>query len=133
MNEISLITPPDRLYTDAYSFLLIHPSKVIREQFQQLLAEIDVPMHVYLYEVEDEEKHEPEWLIDVFQIADTVILDIDNCPSMIRDLTGYFLSKDKTYWLTNAEGRLYNIINKHRLYDLDYLKEKIGGTLEKKK
>jgi len=131
MNEISLITPPDRLYTDEYSFLLIYPSQTVKEQFQELLADIDVPVHVYLYEPEENE--EPEWLLDVFQSVNIAIIDIDNCSSLIRDLTGYFLSKDKTFWLTKSEGKLYNIINKHRLYNLDYLKEKIGGTLEKKK
>lgn len=130
MNEISLITPPDRLYTNEYSFLLIYPSQTVKEQFQQLIAELDMPMHVYLYEPKDTE--EPEWLLDVFQSVDTVILDIDNCSALIRDLAGYFLSKDKTFWLTKADGKLYNVVNKHRLYNLDYLKDKIGGTLEKK-
>ena len=130
MNEISLITPPDRLYTDEYSFLLIYPSQNTKEQFQAILAEAEIPLHVYLYDLED--KEEPEWLLDIFQSVDTVIIDIDHCTPSIRDLTGYFLSKDKTFWLTKAEGKLYNIINKHRLYDLDYLREKIGGNLEKK-
>ena len=131
MNDISLITPPDRLYTDEYSFLLIYPSQPIKEQFQNLLADAEIPLHVYLYEPAETE--EPEWLLDVFQTVNTVIIDLDNCTSAIRDLAGYFLSKDKTFWLTKGEGKLYNIINKHRLYDLDYLREKIGGNLEKKK
>lgn len=131
MNDISLITPPDRLYTNEYSFLLIYPSQRTREEFQALLVEAEVPVHVYLYDFTDRDE-EPDWLLDVFNYVDTVILDIDNCSSAIRDLTGYFLSKDKTFWLTKSEGKLYNKVNKNRIYSLDYLKEKIGGHLEKK-
>jgi len=131
MSQISLITPPDRLYTDHTSLLLICPSNFVKEQLQNVLAQLDEPMHVYLYELTSENQ-EPEWLLDVFQAVDYTIIDIDNCQPSIRDIASYFLSKDKTYWLTKAEGKLYNIINKNRIYDLDFLIYKIGGNLEKK-
>lgn len=130
MSQISLITPPDRLYTNEYSFLLIYPSQITKEHFQAFLAEIDIPLHVYLYEQKDVK--DPEWLLDVFLSVDTVIIDIDNCQPPVRDLASYFLSKDKTYWLTKGEDRLYNIISKNRIYDLDFLKHKLGDTLGEK-
>ena len=130
MSQISLITPPDRLYTDHISILLIQPSNFIKEQLQNALLHIDDPLHVYLYELE-KENAEPEWLLDVFKSVNYVILDIDNCKPYIRDIASYFLSKDKTFWLTKGEGKLYNIINKNRIYDLDFLIHKIGGTFEK--
>lgn len=129
MNDIKLVTPPDRLYTNEYSFLLIHPSQQIKEQFQAFLANIDIPCHVYLYELEND--HEPEWLLDVFHSVDLNIIDIDNCSSRIRDIASYFLSKDKTYWLTNSDEKLYNIINKNRIYNLDFLNIVVGGKIEK--
>jgi hypothetical protein len=128
MSNIKLITPPDRLYTTEYSFLIIYPSKIVKEQLQHLLANATIPINVYLYEPED--KHEIEWLLDVFHQVDTVVIDIDNCDTRIRELASYFLSKDKTYWLTNGQESFYNIINKNRIFDLDFLTYKIGDEFE---
>ena len=129
MSNITLITPPDKLHSTELTFLLIHPSNVIKEQFQNLVAKHDNPCHVYLYEG----KHDDiEWLLDVFYQADIVILDIDNSPTKIRDLTGYFISKDKTFWLTNGGENYYNVISRNRIFDLDYLDAIIGGKLEAK-
>lgn len=125
MSDITLITSPDKVYTQEYSFLLIYPSSIVKEQFQNFLAQIEMPSHVYLYENKDD--HEVEWLLDVFHIVDTVIIDIDNCEKTIRDLTSYFIAKDKTYWLTNGTGNYYNVISKNRVFDLDFLNNKIGG------
>jgi|TARA_B110000977_G_C10956137_1_gene446654 hypothetical protein len=124
MSDIKLVTPPDRLYTQEYSFLLIYPSLIVKDQFQQLLADIDMHVHVYLYEPDGEQEY--EWLLDTFNQVDTVILDIDNCETTIRSLAGYFIAKDKTYWLTKGDNPVYNIISKSRIYNLDFLSDKIG-------
>jgi hypothetical protein len=128
MSGIKLITPPDRIYTTEYSFLLIYHSKIVKEQLQTLLIDTSESINVYLYEPEKE--HEIEWLLDVFYQVDTVILDIDNCDTRIRELASYFLSKDKTYWLTNGQDSFYNVISKNRVFDLDFLKHKIGENFE---
>jgi len=131
MSDITLITSPDKLYTQEYSFLLIYPSSIVKEQFQTFLGKHTTTFHVYLYENKDD--HDVEWLLDVFNIADTVILDIDNCERSIRDLTSYFIAKDKTYWLTNGSGNYYNVVSKNRIFDLDFLDNKIGGQIGESK
>lgn len=131
MSDVALITPPDRLYTNEYSILLIHPSAIVKEQFQNMLLETDISVHVYLYELEGEEQ-EPEWLIDVFQQVDLCIMDIDNASFEVRSIAGYFLSRDKTYWLTNSTESLYNKISKNQIFTLDFLVSKLGGNFEKK-
>lgn len=130
MSDITLVTPPDKLHLTDKSFLLIHPSSAIKEQFQHLISTYDIPFVVYLYEP-SEENEDPEWLFDVFHQVDYVILDIDNCSSKIRALSSYFISKNKTYWLTNGGENYYNIISKNRIFDLDFLTQKIGDDLEK--
>lgn len=132
MNDITLVTPPDKLYDTEYSFLLIYPSKIIKEQFQGILQKFDHPFTVYLYEL-DENNQNIEWLMDMFYKADCVILDIDNSDARVRDLASYFISKTKTFWLTNAGDNVYNTISKNRIFDLDYLETKIGGHFEKTK
>ena len=126
MSDITLITSPDKLYTNEYRFLLIYPSSIVKEQFQNFLAKTSQQFHVYLYE---NKEHDVDWLIDVFNSVDTVIVDIDNCDNAIRDLAGYFIARDKTYWLTNGTGNYYNNISKNRIFDLDFLENKIGGQL----
>jgi len=124
MSDIKLVTPPDRLYTQEYSFLLIYPSSIIKEQFQNLIAQSNLNFHVYLYDLDTDQEY--EWLLDTFNHVDTVILDIDNCKPTVRSLSSYFISRDKTYWLTNGESPVYNIISKNRIYNLDFLVDKIG-------
>jgi hypothetical protein len=124
MSDIKLVTPPDRLYTQEYSFLLIYPSSIIKEQFQNLIAQSNLNFHVYLYDLDTDQEY--EWLLDTFNHVDTVILDIDNCKPIVRSLSSYFISRDKTYWLTNGESPVYNIISKNRIYNLDFLVDKIG-------
>lgn len=129
MSDITLVTPPDKLYLTDKSFLLIYPSAIIKEQFQDLISAYTVPFVVYLYEQPDE-LEDPEWLLDTFHQVDYVVIDIDNCTSKVRALASYFISKNKTYWLTNGGESYYNIISKNRIFDLDFLTQKIGDDIE---
>ena len=129
MSDIKVITAPDILHSTELSFLLIHPSKIVKDQFQDLISQFDTPFHVYLYEEDTTEN--VEWLLAAYHKADIVVLDIDNCTPNVRSLSGYFLSKDKTYWLTKATDSYYNIISKNQIFGLDYLTDLLGGKLEK--
>jgi hypothetical protein len=128
MSDIKIITAPDILHSTELSFLLIHPSKIIKDQFQELISNFDILMHVYL--CEQDSYNEVEWLLAAFHKADIVIMDIDNSLPNIRALAGYFLSKDKTYWLTKSTDSYYNIVSKNQIFGLDYLTEILGGKLE---
>ena len=129
MADINLITAPDRLFNDAISFLLIYPSTSTKEQFNNLVMEGEESLNVYLYENTYDE-HEIDWLFSTHKMVDYCILDIDNCPSEIRDLVSYFIANTKTYWLTKGEHMFYNKISNKRIYNLDYFANKIGGNLE---
>ena len=127
-NKINLITPPDRLYNNNYSFLLIYPSTIVKEQFNNIISDDDRALNVHLYEVEHDE-HDPDWLLGLAKQADIVIIDIDNCPSNIASLASYFIANTNTYWLTNGEQLFYNKISSNRIYNLDNIVH--GGTFEK--
>ena len=51
---INLITPPDILYNKTTSILLIHPSKTVKEQLNDVLKDVQQDIDIYLYESEDE-------------------------------------------------------------------------------
>lgn len=129
MADINLITAPDRLFNNTNSFLLIYPGTTVKEQFNNLLSNIDLPFNVYLYE-HASDTHEIDWLLSTQKIVDYTIIDIDNCPHEIRNLVSYFIADPKTYWLTNSEQMFYNKISNKRIYNLDHLANKIGGKFE---
>lgn len=130
-SKVNLITPPDILYDDCYSVLLIYPSNHIKDQFNDILLSQDTSINVYLYESEYDD-HEPNWLLSVLDRVDLVIYDIDNSESLLNALSGYIISKNKTYWLTNGENLFYNKLSKNRVYDIESILENIGGNFEKK-
>lgn len=132
MNDLTLVTPPDTFYSKEYSFLLIHPGKRVKDEFQDLIACFEHHFVVYLYAPDSEEDEIPDWVLARFKQADCVIIDLDNTPQPLYSIIGYFLAYAKTYWLTNGENIFYNKLSNNRLYNLEFLKSKIGEQLEKK-
>ena len=120
MSKISVITPPDKLYNKAYSFVLIYPNNDIKQQLQNLIADWDIPINVYMYEEEA-----IDWLLDIVQYADKVVLNLDDSDTQIRDLASYLVSLPNVFWLTKAEISVYNKLSVNRIYNLDTL----GGTV----
>lgn len=119
---INLITPPDILYNQNKSILLVHPSNEIKEQLNDVLKHIEIDVDIYLYEKEDEEK----WLLQLHRMCDYVVIDIDNCPQYTKSAVSYLVSFPNTFWLTNGEHMYYNSISNKRIYNLDW----IGGKFE---
>jgi hypothetical protein len=128
-NKICLITPPDTVHTKDYSILLVYPSTAVKEEFNDITKNLNKSLNVYLYEPAPDE-HDPEWFYNTVSKVDNILVDFDNCPSLIRDIFGYLLSFSKTYWLTKGEHLYYNKLNMNKIYNLDYLKQTIGGTVE---
>lgn len=129
MNKINFITKPDVIYADCLSILLINPRTEITEQLQTILMKNNVACNVYFY---DENKASPsdiDWLLNVFKLANVVVINVDNTGPEVRMLASYFIAKPKTYWLTNADDIVYNHISSNRVYNLDFMST-IGGYFE---
>lgn len=130
MSRLTVVTPPDRLYNNNISFLLVYPSNFVKEQFQETIGNFDKDFTIYLYE-QDNMLHDVDWLLSYCSVADFVIFDVDNCPSSIRDLSGYIIANTNTYWLTRSDNTFYNKLSANRVWHLDFLREQIGDKLEK--
>jgi len=122
---VNVITPPDILHTQVESFLLVQPSVNIRQQFQNLIKDFERPMNVYLYDPKDVDEHDYEWLLNVCRLADYTIIDVDNLDTVVKNLASYMISLPKTFWLTNDEVTPYNKLSINRIYNLDWLYEKL--------
>lgn len=116
---VNLITSPDKLLNNNLSFLLVNPSVEVKEQFNNMLKDLEgKAINLYLWESEGE----PSWLLDVAQSVDYVVIDIDNTKEM-QWVIGYLLSFDKTFYLTNQVEMQYNIVNINRVYDIRQIAE----------
>lgn len=129
MHKINLITPPDKLFNNNFSFLLIYPSNSVKEQFQNAIATVDYPFNVYFYEA-DNLSHDADWLLSMAKIVDIVIFDIDNAEPEIRNLASYLIANPNTYWLTNDSKSFYNKLSVNKVYNLDFIQQKIGEYFE---
>ena len=125
---IKLITSPDKVHSSELSFLLINPSTIVKEQFNDVIKEVKRTVNLYLYEEFSEAGYgdtDVEWLLEVLHMVDYVILDIDNTKN-IEWLVGHILSFDKTYYLTTHPLRSYNILNTNRVFDIKQIAEGVN-------
>ena len=130
MTKIKVITPPDIIYSNTFSIVLICPGDWIRRSLQSVLETINIDVNVYFLE---ENNLDVNWMLSLLNFADVILFDIDNSPNEIKNLSSYLISHDNVFWLTNVEYMYYNKLSVNRVYDLEFLQETIGGYLEKQK
>lgn len=118
--DVVIITPPDFLLNETFSILFVAPSLGLKEQMQGVLEGVERPVNVYLYD-NNNDVDTLEWLITATNLADIVIVDVDNCDEPTRNFTTYLLGKSNTFYLTTDTITPYNLINKNKIYDLFWL------------
>lgn len=131
MTSINLITPPDKVYSDAISVLVVFPSKDLQQQIQnEIFPNAKESINVYLYDKPQYTLADTDWLLSVFTLSQIVIIDVDQCPPYVKDLLSFMIAKPKTYWLTNAVDSVYNHISGNRIYNISILSSALGGNSE---
>lgn len=119
MTDVTLITPPDKLFNNAYSILLINPSAEIRQGISDMLGAASKVVNVYLFD--DNTSNDIAWLLETMQQAQMTILDLDNSGSATRNFASFIMAHPKTFYLTNDQLTPYNLISANRIYDVDWL------------
>ena len=56
LGKITVITPPDKLFNSTLSYLLVKPSKLVKEQFQTILSRSIDDLNVFIFDTEDQDK-----------------------------------------------------------------------------
>jgi hypothetical protein len=129
--NINLITPPDKVFSDAVSVMVIFPSTELQQQIQtEVFPNAKESINVYLYNKQQYTSADVDWLLSVFNLCQIVIVDVDQCPPYIKDLLSFMIAKPKTYWLTNAVDSVYNHISSNRIYNISILSSALGGISE---
>ena len=110
------------LLNDSYQLLLVYPSKQLQNELQDtFLNSTPLGINVYYYNKPNYAKEDAEWLINIFKICDTALVDVDNTAPWARDLLSYMIAKPKTYWLTNSQDSVYNSLSNNKVYNLEFL------------
>lgn len=131
MSDITVITPPDKIFNQNTNIFLLYPSDKIKSDLQDILANSKTKVNIYIYENKDE--HDVDWLFTIQKISDITIVELEELPLEIKQIQSYLVSQSNTYWLTKGENIWYNKLSVNRVYDLHFLNTKLGGeTLEKK-
>ena len=122
MSEIKLITPPDKLLNNNKSFLLVNLKDTFKDEFNNIMKNINVNINLYMYD-EAGYKDSANWLIEISNLADYIILDIDQT-GLDNWLIGYLLAKNHTFYtcIDIPKPRPYNLINSNRIFNLDPIK-----------
>lgn len=121
--KINLITAPDKLLDDNTSVLLINPDNTMKESLNDVLKNIKRDLNLYLFE--EDAQNDIEWLMEVANSVDYIILNVDACEDICW-LVGAFLLKTRTFYLTNHDELQYNVINDNRIYDLRQFAEGVN-------
>jgi hypothetical protein len=120
MTEIVLITPPDMLYNQSFKLMLLCPSDQLKEQINAVLLGLTESINVLYY---DSKTDDIEWAVNAANLSDMIIFDTDNAGRDIKEFASYFISLNKTFYLTNNNKTAYNLISKNRIYDLVWFEE----------
>lgn len=125
--KINLITPPDKLFNLNPGYLLIKPSTKVKMQFQQILSQVDNDINVYIY---DTDETNIEWMLSVSQQADFIIIDVDNCDLVTKQFVSFLLAQPNSFYMTNDEITPWQLINRNRIYNLDWITDVLGKEEE---
>jgi hypothetical protein len=126
LGKINLITPPDTLFNNDLTYLLVKPSTKIKVQFQTILSSIDQDVNVYIY---DTDEVDIAWMLNAANSSDIVIVDIDNCDPITKNFVGLLLA-NKAFYLTSDEITPWGLISRNRIYNLDWLVDAIKDQSE---
>jgi hypothetical protein len=127
LGKINLITPPDKLFNLNMGYLLVKPSLYVKQQFQTILSQNIEEINVFIY---DDDEQDIDWLLSVANQCDVTIIDIDNCDMITQKFITYLLAQPNTHYITNDEFTPYGLINKNRIYDLDWIVKQIHDNEE---
>lgn len=127
LGKITLITPPDNLFNACFSYLLVKPSVLIKQQFQTILSSSNEDLNVFIF---DDDEFDIQWLLSVALQAEVVIIDVDNCDPITGAFITFLLAQPNVFFITSDEVTPYGLISKNRIYDLDSIIQQLKAAEE---
>ena len=97
MDQITVITPPDKLFNSSPSLLVINPNYDIKTKIHSFISSYTGLLNVYFYTDSD---MDIDWVLSLIPSVDCVIFDLDNSDVPIRNLGSYIISKSNVFYWT---------------------------------
>ena len=116
MSKINLITPPDKLKNDLPSVLIVNPDQGIKQQFNDVAKQIKTDFNLYMFE--EEVGADIDWLLDVANYVDHILINIDLCITS-QWVVGHLLRFPSSWYMTKNDHVPYKKININRIFDLE--------------
>ena len=116
MSKINLITPPDKLKNDLPSVLIVNPDQGIKQQFNDVAKQIKTDFNLYMFE--EEVGVDTDWLLDVANYVDYILINIDECKAT-QWTVGHLLRFPNSWYMTKNDHVPYKKININRIFDLE--------------
>lgn len=113
--KINLISPPDRLHNNNFTFNLINTTPEEQEAVSMFLAKNDVAEEVNVYVYNNESN--PNWLLETVDGKNNTYINLDNTGDISVKYTSYMLSQSNVYYNTNDDNssEIYSLINPNRI------------------
>jgi hypothetical protein len=94
----------------------------IKEKFQTILSQSIDDINVFIY---DDDDADISWVLSIAHQVEVVIIDIDNCDVITSQFISFLLAMPNTYYITMNETIPYKLISKNRIFDLDWIIERL--------
>lgn len=127
LGNITILTPPDKIFNLNIGYLLVSPSMLVKQQFQTILSKSVDSINVFIYEAEETDI---DWLLSVSMMVDAVIIDVDNCNDITKTFISLMLTQPNVHYITTDEITPYPLISKNRIYNLDWIVENIDKIID---
>jgi len=110
-NKINLITPPDHLYNNNFSFNLINTNDIEKEKVSLFLKKQEDDKEINLYAYSNE--NNPNWLLKTVNGKIPTYINLDNTTDISVKYISYILSMSNVYYYTNDKNNkeIYSLIN----------------------
>lgn len=118
LGKITIITPPEKVFNLNVNYLIVSPSMNMKQQIHGLLTNCIDNVNMFIFEPDDTDI---DWLLSVAQFVDVIIIDVDNCNSLVKNFISCLMMMSKTHYMTTDEVTPYNLISKNRVYNLDWI------------
>jgi hypothetical protein len=113
--KLHLISPPDHLFNNNPSYLLVKPSKTLKIEFQQILSESVDDVNIFIF---DDVDTDIAWLLTASNQVGFIVIDIDNCKEDVIPFLGLLLMHPNSCYISNNDDIPWGLINRNRIFDI---------------
>lgn len=113
-DQIKIITAPDTVFDQSRKLLIVQPFDDLKDNLEQWVLDGEDAVSIYYYTKEDQDL---KWLLTVANIADVILLEMDNFTEDVSQFTSYLISLPATYYRCNHPKSPWELLNQNRFYD----------------